>query len=209
MTKIKICGLKRMEDIEAVNCYKPEYIGFVFAKSKRQVTIEQAKNLKKALHPEIQAVGVFVNERIDTIKTICEEQVIDVIQLHGDEDISYIKMLRESVAAPIIKAIRVQSKEQILEEMKLPVEYLLCDTYTKDAYGGCGETFSHEHIPDELQQYFLAGGLNSENITDIIRQTAPYCVDVSSGVETDGVKDAAKIKTFIHRVRECNDRQSD
>lgn len=202
MTKIKICGLKRLEDIEVVNHYKPEYIGFVFAKSKRQVTIEQAKYLKEALHPDIQAVGVFVNETMETVKAICDQQVIDMVQLHGDEDASYINALRERVSVPIIKAIRVQSKEQVLKAMKLPVEYLLCDTYSKDAYGGCGETFSHQLIPEELQQYFLAGGLNPENVADIIKQTSPYCVDVSSGVETDGVKDEAKIKAFIRAVRE-------
>lgn len=201
MTKIKICGLKRIEDIEAVNRYKPEYIGFVFAKSKRQVSVDQAKRLKKALHPDIQAVGVFVNETIDVIKTICQEQIIDVVQLHGDEDVSYVDTLRNTVSVPIIKAIRVQSREQVLEAMKLSADYLLCDTYSKDAYGGCGETFSHQLIPDELQQYFLAGGLNPDNIREIIEKTSPYCVDVSSGVETDGVKDEAKIKAFIEAVR--------
>lgn len=201
MTKIKICGLKRMVDIEAVNRCKPEYIGFVFAKSKRQVTAEQAKELKKALHPDIQAVGVFVNENIDTIKAICEEQIIDVVQLHGDEDNTYIQSLRNVVAVPIIKAIRVQSTEQVREAMKLSADYLLCDTYSKDAYGGCGETFSHQLLPNELQQYFLAGGLYPDNVADIIKETSPYCVDVSSGVETDGVKDEAKIKAFIQAVR--------
>lgn len=202
MTKIKICGLKRMEDIEAVNRYKPEYIGFVFAKSKRQVTLEQAKHLKNVLNPNIQAVGVFVNETIDTIATICQQQVIDIVQLHGDEDSFYINALRKYVSVPIIKAIRVQSKEQVQEAMKLPVDYLLCDTYSEDIYGGCGETFSHQLLPEELQQFFLAGGLHPENVEEVIRKTSPYCVDVSSGVETDGVKDEAKIKEFIEAVRE-------
>lgn len=199
--KIKICGLMRPQDIAVVNVAQPDYIGFVFAESRRQVTPEQAAELKKMLCGNIKAVGVFVNNEIDTIARICGEGVIELVQLHGDEDADFITRLREKIDCPIIKALRVLTAQQVLAAEALPCDYLLLDTYNKDTYGGTGEAFDHELIPVIDKPFFLAGGLNAETITDASAR-GPYCLDVSSGVETNGVKDAQKIKDIIQIVRE-------
>lgn len=205
MTKIKICGLKRPEDIEYVNQYLPDYAGFVFAGSKRKVTDEQAEKLSRKLDGRIIAVGVFVNEPAEHIVNLVKKEIIRVIQLHGDEDTEYILKLRENLEASvkIIKAVRVQNREQILEAEKLPCDYLLLDTWQKDAYGGCGKQFDKSLIPEDMSKpYFLAGGLAADNIRENIQICHPYAVDVSSAVETDGKKDEKKIQEFIERVRE-------
>ena len=209
MTRIKICGLKRTEDVDYVNQYLPDYAGFVFAGSKRKVTDKQAEELSKKLDERITPVGVFVNEPEEHIVSLVKKGIIRVVQLHGDEDETYIlklkEALKESVQEPvkIIKAVRVQSREQILEAAKLPCDYLLLDTWQKDAYGGCGKQFDKSLIPSELTvPYFLAGGLSAENIQENIKTCHPYAVDVSSAVETDGTKDRKKIQEFIERVRE-------
>ena len=211
MTKIKICGLKRPQDVEYVNRYLPEYAGFVFAGSKRKVTDEQAEELGRMLDARIMPAGVFVNEPEQHIVSLVKKNIIRVIQLHGDEDAAYILELREALKKSekdtknikIIKAVRVQSREQILEAEKLPCDYLLLDTWQKDTYGGCGKQFDKSLIPAELAvPYFLAGGLSAENIQENIRICHPYAVDVSSAVETDGKKDEKKIQEFIERVRE-------
>ena len=215
MTRIKICGLKRTEDVDYVNQYLPDYAGFVFAGSKRKVTDEQAEELSKKLDERITPVGVFVNELAEHIVNLVKKGIIRVVQLHGDEDETYILKLRELLeeadkesdnrkeAIKIIKAVRVRSREQILEAAKLPCDYLLLDTWQKDTYGGCGKQFDKSLIPSELTvPYFLAGGLSAENIQENIKTCHPYAVDVSSAVETDGNKDRKKIQEFIERVRE-------
>ena len=205
MTKIKICGLKRPEDIEYVNQYLPDYAGFVFAGSKRKVTDEQAEELSRKLDGRIIAVGVFVNEPAEHIVNLVKKGIIRVVQLHGDEDREYILKLRENLeeSVKIIKAVRVQNREQILEAEKLPCDYLLRDTWQKDAYGGCGKQFDKSLIPEDMSKpYFLAGGLAADNIRENIQICHPYAVDVSSAVETDGKKDEKKIQEFIERVRE-------
>lgn len=202
MTKVKICGLKRQKDIEIVNEFRPEYIGFVFADTKRYVDKETAKKLREALHPEIQAVGVFVNEKISVVEELCNANIIQLVQLHGDEDEAYIQELKKKISQSVIKAVRVKSRKQILEAEKLPVEYLLLDTYVKGIYGGSGQSFDKSLIPELQKPYFLAGGLNTENIRENIASCKPYGVDVSSAVETDGIKDREKIRRFIEMVRE-------
>lgn len=202
MSKIKICGLSRMEDILAVNEYLPDYIGFVFSKSKRQVTAGQAQALKAELSPKIKAVGVFVNEPVPFVAGLVQRGIIDLVQLHGDEDEAYIQTLKQSVSCPVIKAVRVQSGEQILKAQRLPCDYLLLDAYSKNAYGGTGEAFRWDIIPKDLSRlFFLAGGLNESNITEAIKSVQPYCIDVSSGVETGGAKDKEKIRQIINIVR--------
>lgn len=205
MSKIKICGIKRTEDIEIVNKYKPDYIGFIFSKSPRQIDFETAKELKSKLDKSIRVVGVFVNEPIDFIVKLCISNVIDVVQLHGDEDDEYIKQLRALVKCRIIKAVRVKSTEQILQEEQKKCDFLLLDTYKKDVYGGSGEKFNWDLIPNDLvKEYFLAGGLNADNIQLAIKTLQPFCVDVSSSVETDGIKDEQKVKEIIEKVRSVN-----
>lgn len=201
MTKVKICGLTRLEDIGIVNVCQPDYVGFVFASSRRRVTFEEAKMLKQALDKRIQAVGVFVNESMDNIIRLCNDNVIDLIQLHGDEEDEYIISLSALVTKPIIKAIRVKSKEQVILEGVSSSDYLLLDTYIQEQYGGSGVSFNRELIPELEKPYFLAGGLSLDNIEESIRRTKPYCVDISSGVETDGYKDKDKVYEIIRIVR--------
>lgn len=201
MTKIKICGLTRLVDIGFVNKYRPDYIGFVFAKSKRHITDEKAFELKQNLNKEILAVGVFVNDSIAHIADLVNKNVIDVIQLHGDENKEYIDELKNKVSVPIIKAVRVQTKEQIMKANKLGADNLLLDTYVKGSYGGSGKEFNLNLLPKESNNFFLAGGVTCENVENMIKTVSPYCIDVSSGVETDGVKDEEKIKKIIDIVR--------
>lgn len=201
MSLVKICGLKRSCDIDYANKYKPDYIGFVFAKSSRQVIPQQAEILKEKLSKDIKTVGVFVNEPIENIAMLCNKNIIDVIQLHGDENNDYINQLKKLTDKKIIKAVRVKSSEQVLQAEKLDCDYLLLDAYSKNAYGGLGETFNWDIIPNLAKPFFLAGGLNSDNVSQAIQTVQPYCVDLSSGAETDGFKDEEKIKLIIDKVR--------
>lgn len=201
MIKIKICGLSRSEDIDAVNAARPDYIGFVFAKSKRQVDGETAKILKAALDPWITAVGVFVNHPVAEIIALAEDHVIDVIQLHGDEDEETIRVLRKAVSVPIIKAMRIRDQGDI---KTTSADYCLFDTYDPTQYGGSGATFNWDLLTDIHEDFFLAGGLNIDNIAAAIDQVKPYCVDISSGVETDGKKDRDKIIKIVEKLRRKN-----
>lgn len=202
--KIKICGLKTVEDIQMANRQKPDFVGFVFAGKKRKITPEQAAEMKGHLLPEIKSVGVFVNEERSRIIELAGAGVLDYIQLHGDEDETYIRRLKEKTAKPVIKAIRVRNREDILRAQKLPCEYLLLDAYKADEYGGSGETFRWDLIPEIEKPYFLAGGLNSENISEALRWCRPWAVDVSSSVETDGRKDEVKVKRFFEALKACS-----
>lgn len=202
MAKIKICGLSRSEDINYCNELKPDYIGFVFfEKSKRNISFEKAKELKSALDENIKVVGVFVNATIDFIVELCDNSIIDFIQLHGSEDSYYIKDLKSKVDTPIIKAVRVQSAEEILKADTFSCDYLLLDTYVSNIVGGSGLTFDWSIIPKISKPFFLAGGLTSENVSKAIETCNPYAVDVSSSVETDNFKSYDKIKKFISQVR--------
>lgn len=201
MTKIKICGLKTLEDVAAINQVKADYVGFVFANTKRYVTDAQAKAMREMLLPEIQTVGVFVNEPMEHVIQLCREGTIQMIQLHGDESEAYAKALRKKVDNPVIRAIRVQSTQQILAFRNYPCDYFLFDTYKKNAYGGTGETFDRTLIPSTNKPFFLAGGIGEDNVQEAIRQCAPYAVDVSSSVETEGSKDVDKIVAFVKKVR--------
>lgn len=201
MIKIKICGLTRQQDIDIVNSILPDYVGFIFTESKRRVTPTQALAMKERLNPCVKAVGVFVNACIEEIVRMCSGGVIDLIQLHGDEDEAYISKLKRRFDNPIIKAIRVQNTQDILASEKLPCDYLLLDAYKADAYGGTGTSFDYALVPKLQKLYFLAGGLNAVNIKQTLA-VRPYCLDISSGVETDGIKDAEKIKDIMRLVRE-------
>lgn len=201
MTKIKICGLTRKEDIEAVNRWQPDYIGFVFCESRRQVTVEQAGLLKANLDSRIKAVGVFVNEPIISIVELCNTGVIEIVQLHGDESEEYVTQLKDQIDCPVIKAVRIQSAQQVLQAEKLSSDLLLLDTYQKGQYGGSGKTFDYSMIPFLHKRFLLAGGLENSNIAQAIEECNPYGVDISSGVETDGIKDEEKIRQIIQMVR--------
>lgn len=199
--KIKICGLRRQEDISYVNEFMPDYIGFVFAKSKRQVSKESARTLKENLNPKIEAVGVFVNEDIDVVSEIANEKIIDIIQLHGDEDNNYIKNLRKLTNSKIIKALRIKDEKDLLIP-SLDVDYLLLDAWDKDQYGGSGKTFDWTLIKNLNKPFFLAGGISELNLKEAIETANPYAIDISSSVETDGFKDRDKIKKIIQIIKE-------
>lgn len=201
MSKIKICGLSRESDILAVNIAKPDFIGFVFAENrKRTVSFETALNLKKKLDKSIKAVGVFLNNDMELIVSLVQSEIIDIVQLHGDETEEYIRTLKKMINVPIIRAVRVKCTEDILKADRLDVDYLLLDTYTKSEYGGTGKTFDWSMIPKISKPYFLAGGLNIDNISSA-NKIGAYCLDVSSGVETDGRKDEQKIIEIVNRIR--------
>lgn len=209
MTKVKICGLFRPEDIKYANKLKPDYMGFMFyKKSSRYVSPEQAKELKQMLNPEIVAVGVFVNEPIEFIADLVEQKIIEMVQIHGDEDAAYIAELHERISVPIIKAVRVKDASSFDGLENYACDYFLFDTYKKGMYGGTGERFNLT-LGDEKRigkKYFVAGGLDATTVGEVLEHTYAMGVDVSGGVETNGVKDEAKMEAFIEAVRrESND----
>ena len=201
MTKIKICGLSRKVDVLAVNEALPDFIGFVFAESRRKVSDETAMELKELLRPEILSVGVFVNEEPDRIKRLCNRGIIDIVQLHGDETPSYIHKLKGYIKNPIIKALRISGRNALKDAEGIPCDYLLLDTFHKEQYGGTGESFDWSVVPRFDKEYFIAGGIGSHNIQEVISLLKPYCVDISSAVETKGLKDANKIIEMVQMVR--------
>lgn len=203
MTKIKICGLTRPEDVLAVNEYRPDYAGFVFARSRRQVTEEEARRLSSMLYPEICPVGVFVNEEEERICALAEQGIIRMVQLHGQETRQYVSHLKQLLASwnvSVIKAVSMDSGDSLEEWLSSEADYLLLDA----GAGGTGRTFDHmliEQAGTIRKPWFLAGGMNPENAAEAIRRFQPFGVDVSSGVETDGKKDAGKIERMIRSVR--------
>ena len=225
--RVKICGLSREEDIAAVNRYLPDYIGFVFAPSRRQVAPERARKLKSLLDGRIQAVGVFVNETIPTIAAICREGIIDLIQLHGEEGEAYIRELKAAVGCPVIKAVRIKpaasqaaadeletatsraaadervAADELTAADRLPCDLLLLDSWREGMYGGSGETFDHAQIPVLKKPWFLAGGLNESIIREVLAagRIRPFGLDVSSGAETGGLKDEDKIRRILEAAR--------
>lgn len=199
MTKVKICGLKRREDILFANRLKPDYVGFVFAKSKRQIDKYKAKELINELDKNIKTVGVFLNNTYEDVEEISEYCNLDIIQLHGDEAPDYCSLLRKDVW----KAFRVKGGDSLKNIANYNTQGYLLDTYVKGAYGGTGEVFNWEIASKISNEKFiiLAGGLCSKNIEKAITTVKPAVVDVSSGVETHGCKDFDKMKKFIENVR--------
>lgn len=197
MTKIKLCGLSRTQDIQVVNELKPEFVGFVFAaKSRRYISPQHAKALKALLSLQIQAVGVFVNEEVESVAALLNSGIIDMAQLHGDEDEDYIRQLRSRTGKPIIQAFRVTSQEDVAGAESSIADHILLDSGT-----GTGKVFDWTLIQQITRPYFLAGGLGPDNVEQAVNQLAPYAVDVSSGIESGGVKDPAKMAAFVAAVR--------
>ncbi|MCL1876169.1 MAG: phosphoribosylanthranilate isomerase [Synergistaceae bacterium] len=187
--KIKICGLFRECDIDYINEALPDYAGFVFAESKRKVSESQAYALSRRLSPSIKSVGVFVDNDISFIRNLLERGIIDIVQLHGREDEEYMS----AIGAPVIKAVR---PGEFTKMNNYTVDFLLFDS----PRAGSGEKFDWRLIPETEKPFFLAGGINSENITEAMKLN-PYAIDVSSGVESDGVKDRRKILEIVRSVR--------
>ena len=197
MTTIKFCGLTGDCDIDAANELRPEYVGFVFApKSKRYVMPERAAELKSRLEAGIKAVGVFVNDDLYYVAELLNRGVIDIAQLHGSEDEEYIGQLRQLTGKPVIRAFRIKTAEDIAEAEKCTADHVLLDSGA-----GTGEVFDWKLIKNMKRPYFLAGGLSPDNVENAVEQLTPYAVDVSSGIETDGVKDKVKMAAFAAAVR--------
>ena len=234
--KVKMCGISKVETIPALVDAKPDYMGLVFAPSKRQVTVEQAKTLVDELHKQyektygeitvpmntdtaqdsqdnqefvqensnfekIKTVGVFVNETIENLLKIAEEVKLDVIQLHGDEDESFIQTLKEQSNVEVWKAVQVRSAADAEKWIDSSADMLLFDAYHKDERGGTGEIFDWSSLDAFERPFMLAGGIDSTNVARAIRTVRPYGIDISSGIETKGVKDNEKIKAFTNIVR--------
>jgi len=208
VTKIKICGVRRVEDIKSVNKYLPEFVGFVFAPSRRQVDIETVKMLSGNLDKRIKKVGVFVNESGQKVAETAGQCGLDVVQIHGDESPEYINSLRGTLACSpkkveIWKALRVKDNNSLKIMEMYSADAFLLDAYIEGSYGGAGKVFdwSMAASAGKMGKIILAGGLSRSNVREAIRVLRPYSVDVSSGVESDGWKDETKIREFICTVR--------
>ena len=215
--KVKMCGISKVETIPAVVEAKPDYMGLVFAPSKRQVTVDQAKTLVEELHrgyaqkygsdtehdknDTIKTVGVFVNETVDNLITIANEANLDAVQLHGDEDETFIQSLKERTNVEVWKAIRIRSAADVEEWIDSSADMLLFDAYHKDERGGTGEVFDWSSLDAFERPFMLAGGIDSTNVARAIRTVRPYGIDISSGIETNGVKDDEKITAFTKIVK--------
>lgn len=198
--KIKLCGMFRECDIDYVNKARPDYIGFIvmFPKSHRNINLETALKLKKRLSPEIKSVAVSVDADLEEFAKFAKCGAADLLQCHGSEDAAYIAALRELTGVPIIKAVKVTSPDDISRADALGADFLLLDSGT-----GSGVAFDHSLIiPEKIRTpFFLAGGLTPENIAEAARQVRPYGVDLSSGIETDKLKDKTKILRAVSEIR--------
>ncbi|MCD7836086.1 MAG: phosphoribosylanthranilate isomerase [Lachnospiraceae bacterium] len=197
--KLKICGLKRIEDIEYANLVKPDYVGFVFAGNKRRITYDMAERLKEKLSADIKAVGVFVNEPLKNIADLLERNIIDIAQLHGDESEEDVKYIKSATGKKVIKAVRVRSRCDAEAWLDSSADYLLFDSGA-----GSGITLDWSLLCGIDRKYFLAGGLTPDNIACACMRLTPYAVDLSSGVETDGVKDFEKMRRTVETVRKLS-----
>ena len=215
--KVKMCGISKVETTPAVVEAKPDYMGLVFAPSKRQVTVDQAKTLVEELHKqytkrynngaeqsnndEIKTVGVFVNETLDNLVSIATEANLDVVQLHGDEDEAFIQSIKERSNVEVWKAVQIRNAADAEAWIDSSADMLLFDAYHKDERGGTGEVFDWSCLDEFERPFMLAGGIDSTNVARAIRTVRPYGIDISSGIETKGVKDDEKIKAFTNIVR--------
>lgn len=196
MQRIKICGLFRKQDIEYVNAAVPDFIGFVFAESRRRVSYDQAAGLRAGLDKCIFPIGVFVDAPLSDITKLYEKNIISIAQLHGNEDEEYINNLRSMCGITIIKAVKVRHSGDIAAWQKSSCDYLLLDNVS----GGSGRRFDWKLVENINKPFFLAGGIDSNNIEEAMKLN-PYCLDISSGAETNGVKDRDKIINLVAAVR--------
>ena len=215
--KVKMCGISKVETIPAVVEAKPDYMGLVFAPSKRQVTVDQAKTLVEELrrgyaqkygsdtehdkNDTIKTVGVFVNETVDNLVTIANEANLDAVQLHGDEDETFIQSLKERTNVEVWKAIQIRTAADTEKWIDSSADMLLFDAYHKDERGGTGEVFDWSSLDAFERPFMLAGGIDSTNVARAIRTVRPYGIDISSGIETNGMKDDKKITAFTKIVK--------
>ena len=208
--KVKMCGISKIETISAVVEAKPDYMGLVFAPSKRQVTVEQAEILVEELHKQcinhydtkvVKTVGVFVNETLDNLVRIADTANLDAVQLHGDEDEAFIQSLKERTNVEVWKAVQIRSAADVEKWIDSSADMLLFDAYHKDERGGTGEVFDWSSLDAFERPFMLAGGIDSTNVARAIRTVRPYGIDISSGIETNGMKDDKKITAFTKIVK--------
>ncbi len=201
-TRMKFCGMRRREDIEAVNRIRPDYIGFICTdRFWRYIPPEKAAELKAMLDPSIRAVGVFVDEPYEKIADYLKKGIIDIVQLHGNESEYYIRKLRDVMAfqntiAPVIQACRVRTPADLVKAEHSAADYILLDNGA-----GTGQNFDWKLIRDIGREYFLAGGLTPENVGEAVDRFHPFAVDMSSGLETDRIKDPEKMRKAAEEVR--------
>lgn len=203
-TKIKICGLKRPEDIEYVNEFKPEYVGFVFfPPSSRYVDVKTACELSAKLDKDIIPVGVFLDNTLEEILEVAESNAVSMLQFHGvtaPEIVSRIKK-DKLTALPLIEAFSIKTHDDVERAVKSEADYILLD----NGAGGTGSAFDWNLLGNVDRDFFIAGGLNAQNVAEVLKLN-PYAVDTSSGVETQKIKDRSKIGDFINRVRMRGDK---
>jgi phosphoribosylanthranilate isomerase len=202
MARVKICGIKTMEEVDIINKYRPDFVGFIFAESKRKVSVENAKSMCESIDKGIRKVGVFVNAGFKNALYTADYCGLDVVQLHGDES---PELLIEFMRSPfeIWKVIRVKDISDIKEIKKFSADRVLLDTFSQKAYGGTGKTFDWE-LALEAKKYksiILSGGLNNENVKKAVEMVKPYAVDASSSLEEEGFKTDTRVSEFIKAVR--------
>ncbi|WP_411843603.1 phosphoribosylanthranilate isomerase [Salinicoccus sp. HZC-1] len=198
--KVKICGAQTVEAAKAIEDAGADMIGFLFAESKRRVTAEQAEEIAAVLAPGIKKVGVFVNAAKEEIDRTVKRVGLDYVQLHGDEDAAFA----ESIDAKIIKVFPNDSSHTFKEMFQFPADFILIDSGTKNARGGTGQTFDWSNLDDEnieKDRLILAGGLNQDNVEAAYSEVGPYAIDLSSGAETEGVKDPEKIEAVMQKIK--------
>ena len=202
MAVVKLCGIKSEEDAALMNEVKPDYVGFVFAPGKHQISAASACRLSNIIRYS-RLVGVFVNEQPAVIAKIAKQTGLDVIQLHGDEGEEYIKEVKHETGKELWKAVRVRMVKDIQEAQRLPADKLLLDSFSEESYGGTGKVMDFAVLDqaDIRKPYFIAGGLTVENLPEILKKAEPYGIDISSGIETEGVKDREKMLKVIQCVR--------
>ncbi len=195
--RIKMCGLRRREDIGYVNEVLPDYAGFILSRPFwRSISREELKELTGLLDPSVMPVGVFVDETEETVASYLESGLIAAAQLHGQEDDKYIRRLRELTDRPLIKAFRIESREDARRAEASAADYILLDHGT-----GTGSSFDWSFLQGIERPYILAGGLTPDNVEEALERTKPYALDVSSGIETDRCKDPEKMRLFALRAR--------
>lgn len=203
MYKIKICGITTADILPVINELKPDYVGFIMtAGFSRSVSDDFVRRCGGALDSRIARVGVFVNDDVSRIAALVGSGVIDVVQLHGDEDGSYIRRLKSLVPVTVIKAVGVSDGRAAAYPAECDI--VLLDSCTATSRGGTGKSIFWRRYDELDKPVILAGGITAENVKAALAAVRPWGVDTSGGVETDGVKDAAKIYKYITNIRECD-----
>lgn len=199
MVKVKVCGITRVEHAEAAVEAGADAIGFIFAESKRKITVETAKQISRAVPHSVKKVGVFVDSTLEEIERTAEEAGLDLVQLHGTETPEFLK----SLSVPCFKALSIKEETDLNGIDSYPGSCILLDSGHGGSRGGNGTSFDWSYLKNDSREkrIILAGGINTDNVEKAIREVDPYMIDVSSGVETNGIKDIEKIKEFIYKAK--------